>query len=193
VILTFDDRAAHLQRLLNGAEAEEVTYAEIGQTRQQALPPGYRHQRRQVVVGHGPEVWARAREALATWQAHRHLGLGIYPADAPVTSGAVVLAIARVGPARLVLPCRVVYRTDEPRSFGFAYGTLPGHPERGEESFHVTWEDQGTVSFSVVAFSRPGDIATRLAGPIATLIQSAATSRCIAGVKAYVTGAGSTQ
>jgi uncharacterized protein (UPF0548 family) len=193
VILTFDKRAAHLQQLLNGVQAQEVTYAEVGQTCQQALPPGYRHQRRQAVVGHGPEVWARAREALATWQAHRHLGLGIYPADAPVTPGAVVLAIARVGPARLVLPCRVVYRTDEPRSFGFAYGTLPGHPERGEESFHVTWEDQGAVSFSLVAFSRPGDMATRLAGPVATLIQSAATSRYIAGVKAYVSGAGSTQ
>ncbi len=125
VILTFGERAAYLQQLLNGVQAQEVTYAEVGQTCQQALPPGYRHQRRQAVVGHGPEAWARAREALATWQAHRHLGLGIYPADAPVTPGAVVLAIARVGPARLVLPCRVVYRTDEPRSFGFAYGTLP--------------------------------------------------------------------
>ena len=193
MILTFDGRAAHLQQLLNGVQAQEVTYAEVGQTRQQALPPGYRHLRCHAVVGHGPEAWARAREALATWQAHRHLGLGIYPPDLPVTSGAVVLAIARVGPARLVIPCRVVYRTDEPRSFGFAYGTLPGHPERGEESFHVTWEDQGVVSFSVVAFSRPGDMATRLAGPVATLIQSAAKSRYIAGVKAYVSGAGTTQ
>ncbi len=165
----------------------------VGQTRQQALPPGYRHQRRQAMVGHGPEAWVRAREALATWQAHRHLGLGIYPPDAPVTSGADVLAIARVGPARFVLPCRVVYRTDEPSSFGFAYGTLPGHPERREESFHVTWEDQGTVRFSIVAFSRPRDMATMLAGPVAALIQSADTSRYIAGVQAYVRGAGSTQ
>ena len=84
MILTLDERAAHLRQLLNGVQAEEVTYCEVGQTRQQALPAGYRHQRRQAVVGHGPEAWARAREALATWQAHRHLGLGIYPADAPV-------------------------------------------------------------------------------------------------------------
>ena len=94
---------------------------------------------------------------------------------------------------RLVLPCRVVYCIDEPRSFGFAYGTLPGHPERGEESFHVTWGDEGAINFSIVAFSRPGDIATRLAGPVAWLVQSAATSRYIAGVKAYVSGRGSTQ
>jgi hypothetical protein len=63
----------------------------------------------------------------------------------------------------LVLSCRVVYRTDEARSLGFAYGTLLGHPERGQESFHVRLDDQGVVSFHVVASSQPGDLATELA------------------------------
>jgi uncharacterized protein (UPF0548 family) len=62
-------------------------------------------------------------------------------------------------------------------SFGFAYGTMPGHPERGEESFQVRLNSQGAVSFHVVAFSRPGDLATKLAGPIATSLQSIATRR----------------
>lgn len=177
MVLTLDRTGAHLDRLLERVGDAEVTYAEVGQTHQQALPGGYRHQRRSGAVGSGATAWAKAKEALATWQAHRQLGLGIYPPDAPVAAGTVVLATADVGPARMVLPCRVVYCTDEATSSGSAYGTLPGHPERGKEAFHVRLDDQGVVSFHVVAFSRPGDLATKLAGPIATSVQSTAT-RC---------------
>ena len=95
--------------------------------------------------------------------------------------------------ARPAASCRVVYCTDEAMSFGFAYGTLPGHPERGEESFHVRLDDQGVVSFHVVAFSRPGDLATKLAGPIATSVQSMATRRYIEGIKRYVGSAVNTR
>jgi uncharacterized protein (UPF0548 family) len=35
------------------------------------------------------------------------------------------------------VPCRVVYVVDEPRRAGFAYGTLPGHPEIGGERVGV--------------------------------------------------------
>jgi uncharacterized protein (UPF0548 family) len=36
-------------------------------------------------------------------------------------------------------PWRVVYVTDEPDRFGFGFGcgTRPGHPEAGEEAFHL--------------------------------------------------------
>jgi uncharacterized protein (UPF0548 family) len=93
---------------------------------------------------------------------------GILPARRASRHGAVVLATPDISPARLVLSCRVVRCTDEARPFGFTYGTLLGHPERGEESFHVRLQDQGVVSFHAVTFSRPGDLATALAGPIAT-------------------------
>jgi hypothetical protein len=73
-----------------------------------------------------------------------------------------------------------------PGSFGFAYGTLLGRPERGEESFHVRLDDQGVVSFHVVAFSRPGDLATELALGRSPAIRSTATRRCIRGIKRYV-------
>jgi uncharacterized protein (UPF0548 family) len=35
-------------------------------------------------------------------------------------------------------PCRVIYTITEPRRKGFAYGTLPGHPESGEEAFTIS-------------------------------------------------------
>jgi len=53
---------------------------------------------------------------------------------------------------------------DEPRRRGFAYGTLPGHPERGEEAFLITHHDDGTVTFAITAFCAPGSPLARAAG-----------------------------
>ena len=52
-------------------------------------------------------------------------------------------------------PVRVIYVVDEPRRKGFAYGTLPGHPEDGEESWMVEQRDDGSVWITIRAFSRP--------------------------------------
>ena len=61
------------------------------------------------------------------------------------------------GPGRR--PCRVVYVVDEPDRRGFAYGTLPGHPESGEELFLVRYDpDTENVYAEVKPFPsmRPG-------------------------------------
>ena len=59
----------------------------------------------------------------------------------------------------LLLPvtavARVVYVIDEPKRKGFAYGTLAGHPERGEEAFVIDQTDDGSVWLTISAFSRP--------------------------------------
>ncbi len=61
---------------------------------------------------------------------------------------------------------------------GFAYGTLKGHPERGEESFVIERDvHTGTVTATVRAFSRPGRWSTKLLGPIGRLLQSWMTNR----------------
>ena len=46
--------------------------------------------------------------------------------------------IVHLGPVQA--PCRVVYVVDEPDRRGFAYGTLPGHAESGEELFLVRYD-----------------------------------------------------
>ena len=71
--------------------------------------------------------------------------------------------------------CRIVYVVDEPgpvQRFGFAYGTLPGHAESGEERFVVEWDrDRGEVCYDIVAFSRPRHILARLGYPWARRVQ----------------------
>lgn len=60
---------------------------------------------------------------------------------------------------------------------GFAYGTLPGHPECGEERFCVEWRDDDTVALNIVAFSRPATWWARAGAPVARLVQRRITDR----------------
>lgn len=70
-----------------------------------------------------------------------------------VPGDTAVLGIRFLIPVRA--PVRVVYVIDEPDRTGFAYGTLAGHPESGEESFVVDRTEDGSVWLTISAFSRP--------------------------------------
>ena len=71
--------------------------------------------------------------------------------------------------------CRVVYVVDESgpiSKFGFAYGTLPGHVESGEERFLVEWDRGGDgVWYDILAFSRPNRFSARLGYPVVRRLQ----------------------
>jgi uncharacterized protein (UPF0548 family) len=162
------------------------TYPEIGATRGE-LPYGYRHDHHRVALGTGHEVFERAAEGLRRWQAHRGAGAEIWPVDVAVEQGTDVLVVLRIGPAYAVAPCRIVYVDDDATMFGFGYGTLFGHPERGEEAFHVTRSDDDEVFFTVTAFSRPADPLVRLASPVSRLIQRRVTQRYLDAMQAAVT------
>ncbi len=75
-------------------------------------------------------------------------------------------------------PCRVVWTTEERRRAGWAYGTLPGHPESGEEAFVVDRTGDGTVWLTVTAFSRPAKWYTKAGGAAARGFQHAYARRC---------------
>lgn len=72
-----------------------------------------------------------------------------------VAPGDTVWLRIPVGPFSLKAPARVVYVINEKKRRGFAYGTLAGHPARGEESFVVELDEDGSVWLDVRAFSRP--------------------------------------
>jgi uncharacterized protein (UPF0548 family) len=177
-----------LQQLHRRLADRPVTCDGVGSTEDGPLPSGYRHDRESIVVGTGPEAWNAGRVALTTWKAHQHAGVAISPADALLEAGTVVIATTRLGPIWVVAPCRIVYTTNETDRFGFAYGTLPGHPEEGEEAFHVQRRADGSVSFEIVAFSRPATWLVRLAGPIGRAAQVRATRLYLDGVRTFVAG-----
>src|SRR5205085_9707574 len=74
-------------------------------------------------------------------------------------------------------PCRVVWAQITGPWRGFGYGTLPGHPESGEEAFVVEQRDDGTVVFRTRVFSRLASPLARLGGPVSRAVQQAALGR----------------
>lgn len=74
-------------------------------------------------------------------------------------------------------PIRVIYVVDEPQRRGFAYGTLPGHPESGEEAFVVDQAPDGSVWLTVTSISRPSAWYWWAVYPALRLIQWAITRR----------------
>ena len=163
--------------------AAGFTYPERGATRDAPLPAGYRHVFRDAVIGSGPETLERAAEALLTWRMHRAAGLTVLPGSAArATPGAVVRLRIGWRALSLTAPCRVVYCLDQPCQRGFAYGTLPGHPERGEEAFLLHLTDSGQVRFRISAFSRPATAPARVGGPVTVMLQEYVTSRYIAAL-----------
>jgi uncharacterized protein (UPF0548 family) len=159
------------------------TYPEVGATRDGALPSGYDHHARSAVVGHGREAFDRAAAAVFRWTAQRGAGLRIEASGPASTPGTVVLMTAGLRRLGLDVPCRVVWALDEPDRRGFGYGTLPGHPESGEESFVVTLEPDGDVVYSLRAFSRLATPLSRLGGPVSHRVQSLALDRYVTAIR----------
>ena len=61
---------------------------------------------------------------------------------------------------------------DEPKRFGFAFGTLPSHVECGEERFLVEWDrNDDNVWYDILAFSRPKFWVCRLGQPLVRRLQ----------------------
>lgn len=160
----------------------KLTYSEIGATAGE-LPERYHHLTRQVMIGRGHQVFADAAIAIAGWQVQLRSGLTVSASAPTTTPGTVAMLGVGIGPLRLGAPCRVVYAVDERRRQGFAYGTLPGHPESGEEAFIVEHHGDDTVIFTVTAFSRPSTAIARIAGPGGHLIQSWMATRYLRSIR----------
>lgn len=174
------------QELLGRLSALSLTYPEQGASTSAELPAGYGHVERSLTLGSGQEIYERACTGLLTWQMHRRTGITISATAPTAVTGTNVLLIIGRRPIALVAPCRVVYDVTTDRQSGFAYGTLPGHPESGEESFMVTLDDDGRVTFTVRAFSRPATLLAKAGGPLARLGQDLVTRRYLRTLRTIV-------
>jgi uncharacterized protein (UPF0548 family) len=141
------------------------------------------------VIGTGPERFTHAAHQILTWQLHQRAGLRPQ-VSAPAAQPNAVLLL-RIGTGRLAIsaPCRVITVINEPRRQGFAYGTLPGHPEQGEEAFTVEHTDDGTVILTITAFSKPASLLAHAAGPISRAVQRHITTRYVNALTPYPTSA----
>jgi uncharacterized protein (UPF0548 family) len=168
--------------------AAPFTYAEVGATRDPRLPAGYDHVERSAVVGTGRAAFERAAAAVFGWRAQRGAGLRPRATGPASVAGTVVVLTAGLDRFGYDIPCRVVWADPDGDARGFAYGTLPGHPESGEESFVVELRPDGDVVFTMRVFSRLATPGARLLGPAARLVQHLALDRYVATVRRAARG-----
>jgi uncharacterized protein (UPF0548 family) len=173
-------------RTLARLAAADLTYAEIGASREKYLPSGYRHVYRDVTIGSRRRTFEEAVDGLFGWRMHRGAGIAVVSPAQRSAAGATVLLRARWRGLRLTVPCRVIYTVEDNDRCGFAYGTLPGHPERGEEAFLVDLTDADEVCFRIRAFSRPDSLLSRAGGPITHMIQRYVTDRYVGAMREIV-------
>ena len=162
----------------------EFTYAEVGATADpDDLPAGYHHVHRHERVGEGRAHFDALARRLMSWDIQRGAGLRVTASGDRPSPGVDITSTVAIGPLRLPAPSRVVWTVDEPRRVGFAYGTLAGHPARGEEAFVASIDDDDVVWFTITAFSRAGTWYTTLGGPVVSRVQSLITDRYVAAAR----------
>ena len=155
-----------------------LTYDEVGATSAQ-MPPGYHHVDVVRRIGHGRRAFDLAARRILEFDMHRGAGLRVRASTMRAEVGTVV--VLGLGPVSI--PCRIVSIVDEPNRRGFAYGTLSGHPESGEESFVAVFDSAtDEVSAHIRAFSRPGNRVVALGGPLNRRMQRIVTGRYAAAL-----------
>jgi uncharacterized protein (UPF0548 family) len=175
---------ADAARALARWASADLTYDRPGATGDDALPAGYHHLDVDEPIGRGRAAFERAADAILTWRMHEEVGLTVVAASADrAAPGVLVVMRLGPGPLGLTIPCRVVYTVDDPDRRGFGYGTLPGHPARGEEAFTVRLTEDGDVRARVRAFSRPATRLARAGGPVTRLAQRYTARRYIRALR----------
>ena len=162
---------ADVARFIASQRDLPYTYAEVGATN--ATPPaGYNVDHNRIQLGSGEATYNAAVEALKKWRQFELGWVALVPSGVRVEVGATVAVKARAFGTWSLNATRIVYTIDESRRFGFAYGTLPDHVEKGEERFLVEWLADDSVWYSILAFSRPEHPLVKLTARLARRLQA---------------------
>ena len=87
---------------------------------------------------------------------------------------------------KIVFGVRINSIIDEAKRKGFSYVTIEGHVEKGESIFTIE-KSQGGLIFEIKTFSEPGNLLTRIVGPIFTVpYQTYCTRTALENVKRQI-------
>jgi uncharacterized protein (UPF0548 family) len=161
------------------------SYSAVGHSRH-SPPAGYNVDHNRIHLGNGIDTFERAKHAVRQWKMFAMPWIEFYWPDIPIETGACVAVLVRHFPLWSLNACRIVYLIEESgplEKFGFAYGTLPGHEERGEERFIVEYNrSEQSVWYDLYAFSRPKLLA-KMADPVARALQKKFQRDSLAAMK----------
>lgn len=170
----FEPSDAEIEDFLVSQKDLPFSYTEVGATNAE-IPEDFPVNHHRIEIGKGGEDFARARFAVQTWTMYRLDWTRLYPRDTPIAVGETVCVVVNHDFCWSVNSCRIIYVLDESgetEKFGFAFGTLPGHSEEGEERFTVEWRHtDDSVWFEILSFARPHDLLAKIGFPFVRLFQ----------------------
>ena len=138
-------------------------------------PRGYTVDHNRVELGEGEDVFALAVSALKRWEMFNVGWLELLWPEAPIEAGTTVAVLVHHFGFWSLNACKIVRVIDEVepvRRYGFVYGTLPDHAERGQERFTIEWRhDSGKIFYDIFACSRPNKLFAKLGYPFTRALQ----------------------
>ena len=179
---------SQIEQFIDRSKELPLSYQPTGIGRE--FPRGLKVDEVCTVIGHGDAAYARAKQALISWQQFDLGWVELFPPLAPVETGTVVAVLIHHLGFWSLNGSRVVYvlhnESDAP-AFGFAYGTLTNHAELGEEIFEVRFNAvTQEVTYRIRSVSKPR-AAFAIAGyPVTRLLQSRFRRDSIAAMKRAV-------
>jgi uncharacterized protein (UPF0548 family) len=163
-----------IRQFLDSQRQRDLLLPGVGMTNG-APPSGFVVDTTRIKLGTGEAVFMAGRAALERWAQCRLKWVEATPENTPIRTGETVALVVRVAGLWCLEACRIVYTIDEDgpiRRFGFANGTLPDHPLIGEERFLIEWKRaDDSVSYEILAISRPRQLLARLGYPFVRLLQ----------------------
>lgn len=171
----------------------QLTYDTVGMslpTYTDEIPEGYVVLEDAQVVGKGRDAYERVGWALMHWQINREAGFFVQPQHAAVRLNEhVAVALPLAGLFAVTATCKVVAIIAEGDRTGFAYGSLPNHPEQGEEAFWVSFDEATEdVTLTIRSVSRPASWFTKLGAPVAAGIQRKAVEHYLEAGESIASG-----
>ena len=170
-----------LARLRADQAGLEVTYPEVGASFGEP-PGGYSASSATLPAGRGNTGMLLARRAIREWAGHQEAGVVLEPEVPPIEEGSVLALAAPLMGVWVTAACRIVRVLDTDDAFGFAYGSLPHHPEVGEECFVARRRSDDTVEVEVKVFSNPATRLARLGGPASLWLRDRALRHYVVGL-----------
>jgi uncharacterized protein (UPF0548 family) len=164
----------HIQQFIAEQQRCAFSYAEVGATRQ-TPPARYTIDHNRIQLGSGAAKFEQAKAAICRWEMFKFSWVQLCWPNTPIKAGATVAVLARILGIWSLNACRIVYVIEEAgdvERFGFSYGTLPYHVERGEERFSVEWRHtDDSVWYDILAFSRPNQFLAKAGKPYVRHLQ----------------------
>jgi uncharacterized protein (UPF0548 family) len=165
-----------IRHFIKQQKGGSFSYDQVGSSRNASKPSDYTADHNREQIGEGRAAFERAKEAIKQWKMFDLSFTELYFDNTPIEAGQTVAILIRHFGFWSLNAARIVYTLDESTNdiekFGFAYGTLTEHGERGEERFSVEYHKADeSVWYDLYAFSKPNHILAKIGYPLSRYLQ----------------------